>query len=215
MVQAILEGRKTQTRREVNFPMVWPDLLEDLHSKLEVKGMEVFNLSGEHQFNLRDRFGKPGDILWVRETWATEDRFGTIKPSELPSFAKFYYDTQEVISTRIGKKRPSIHMPKAACRIFLEVVSVKVERLQDISEEDAKAEGVISWLWPWKAGVTAYNNYTPKYRTETIETDWPFREAKGSFQSLWRLINGQKNWDGNPWVWVVEFKRIEKPENFK
>jgi len=204
MVQAILEGRKTQARREVNFCEVWPDLLEDLHKKLEVKGKEVFNLAGEHQFNLRDRFGKPGDVLWVRECFYPATN------------APFIYKADGWVGDKTWK--PSIHMPKSACRIFLEVVSVRVERLQDISEADAKQEGIsIVDQNP----VSIYNNYVFNVKNAmwpgygSITKTYGFTNPKDSFHSLWESINGHQSWVVNPWVWVVEFKRIEKPENFK
>lgn len=93
------------------------------------------------------------------------------------------------------KWRPSIHMPRWASRITLDVVDVRVERLQDISEEDAKAEGC--------------EEITPGFYRNYLSTDGAtFYSAAMSFQSLWESINGPDSWDANPWVWVVTFKKI-------
>jgi hypothetical protein len=96
--------------------------------------------------------------------------------------------------------KPSIFMPKAACRIFLEITDVKVERLQDISEEDAINEGVE--LLP--------NNRYKYYLSEYFDCI----NAVHSFQTLWKSINGAESWEANPFVWAIEFKQITKPENF-
>jgi len=194
MVQAIQEGRKTQTRREVNFPQVWPDLLDDLHAKLDVKGKQVFDLAGENRFDLRDRFGKPGDVLWVREA------FYELKNKELKG--NYFYKAEIEPHGFNFNWKPSIHMPKAACRIFLKVVSVNVQRLQDISEADSITEGVLKISEPcgWK-------DYLSKDSEGTVSN------SRSSFLRLWVSINGG-NLNANPWVWVVEFERIDKPENF-
>lgn len=210
MVQAIMEGRKSQTRREVNFPMVWPDLLEELHSKLVVKGKEVFDLSGENRMTLRDRFGKPGDVLWVCETWA-------VAGARIRYKADADWTDEEKDLGETAQWKPSIHMPKAACRIFLQVKSVRVERLKDISEKDAIAEG-ISEVDP---DPIIYNNYVFNVKNAmwpgygSITKTYGFTNPRDSFRSLWESINGHESWVINPWVWVVEFERIEKPENFK
>jgi hypothetical protein len=97
--------------------------------------------------------------------------------------------------------KPSIHMPRWASRITLEVVSVRVERLQDISEEDAMSESIESWE---ERGVDDAQDYYRDY-----VTGGHVYNAKDSFRSLWQSINGPGSWEANPWVWVVEFKRIE------
>ena len=124
-------------------------------------------------------YGRVGDHLWVRETWAPHTW-----PPTGPSY-QYAADDQYPAPERW---RPSIHMPRAASRITLEVVSVRVERLNDISEEDAIAEGC-----PYGVG------------------GWMVDPAVGDkqFPTLWERINGPGSWDANPWVWVVEFKRIE------
>lgn len=195
MVQAILEGKKTQTRRVVkNIPNGSHYLKEyPGHNAL---GMYPFLAPDELQKPDNEKiasvvtcpYGQPGDLLWVRETWCVTQPFDPetyhfgyksgIQPySNEPSSEKFNYLSPD-------KWKPSIHMPKAAARIWLEVEEVKVERLQDISEEEAKAEGCerLPLLWS---------------RLDT-------------FKVLWQSINGHESWRANPLVWVVKFKVISK-----
>ena len=197
MVQAILDGSKTQTRRikgleEVNYN---PD--EWIYDGFEF-GLHHFKLSystGHHpQINERKPtikcpYGELGDVLWVRETWQTlGDQYG-----EGIEYA-YKADIKEDDKFSEGLIwKPSIHMPKAACRIFLKVKSIRVERLQDISEEDAEAEGVMPCTLNSQTG-----NYCYKY----------------GFIKIWHQINGEASWNTNPFVWVIEFERCEKPETF-
>ena len=104
-----------------------------------------------------------------------------------------------------GIWKPSIHMPKEACRLFLQIKDIRVERLQDISEEDAKAEG-IKYVIDKLTGYCGFDYINDGYNLMTT----PFN----GFRSLWKKINGFQSWDDNPWVWVIEFEKIEKPENF-
>jgi hypothetical protein len=167
MVRAILEGRKTQTRRIVRCP-----------------------------------FGQQGDRLWVRETWALDAYTGDMQ------FCIKYRAGGDYVTERNGSDewvpvyqryidgcaldnwsrwRPSIHMPRWASRLTLEVTGVMVERLQDISEDDAKAEGV-------------------EQLARSAGTN-----CRGAFQHLWDSINKDRApWESNPWVWVVEFRRIDQ-----
>lgn len=123
-------------------------------------------------------YGKPGDLLWVRETWAP------LKSGNV-DFAADWSDTQRNFA---GKWRPSIHMPRWASRITLRIADVRVERLQDITEDDARAEGV------------GYKN--PGYLPGT-KGNWI-----GSFAYLWNHLNGPDAWNANPWVWVINFERV-------
>ena len=124
----------------------------------------------------------------MRETWATEEHEGKV----------VYRATDEGHFPIVdGKWKPSIHMPRWASRILLEIVSVRVERLQDISEEDAKSEGV---RWDgeyWRGGTHPIK-----------KTDQCWSTVSDAFKALWKAINGPGSWDANPWVWVIEFKRI-------
>lgn len=219
MVNAILEGRKTQTRRVVkarnvcdeclqgeNAPNNYSDLVEpngEVNMAGAIFGTVPYLKTGFCSHNdvsgerIRCPYGKPGDRLWVRETWAIADcgRRVSLSPDAWPEGFPVkrlqYISTDEAPSTSKGKpywwnSRVSIHMPRWASRITLEITNVRVERLQDISEEDALAEGM-------KLATQADGMHPP---------------AREQFARLWDNINGKKHPWANPWVWVVEFKRI-------
>lgn len=200
MVEAILDGRKTQTRRtrgleEINKnPDDWH--FAGIYYVTDCDELGATFQNCEEFARTKCPYGKPGDRLWVRETWQitnflhpSDENYGYIyKASENGK------DWQE--NTEEWKWKPSIHMPKAAARIWLEVTDIRVERLQDISKEDAKAEGV-------EPVADGYKNYMPKL-SSTSQFCWP--TAYHSFQSLWESINGAESWDRNPWLWVVKFK---------
>jgi hypothetical protein len=182
MVQAILEGRKTQTRRVVK--KITLDKSMDLILK-------------------QCPYGQPGDILWVRETFGSGVS------------GKVYYKADKgLVDQLVIHWKPSIHMPYEACRLFLRIKSVRMERLHDISYDDAIAEGIEVLTCP-NADAGDYNCYPRNYMTDNAKSDgWPYfkdEEYTKSFASLWQSINGTESWDANPWVWVVEFERIEKP----
>lgn len=158
-------------------------------------------------------YGKVGDVLWVRETWAGHMHFNPkgysisdIVNSSLVE-PKFYYLATKPEYGPIGRWRPNIHMPKTACRLFLQITDIRVERLQDISEEDGKAEGVLPFIpmREYLETLKALGDYVIKR---------PHGEYKNAFMHLWVNINGATSWKANPWVWVISFKQINKPENF-
>lgn len=210
MVKANLEDRKTQTRRIIK-PQ--PRCSDNHHFFNEAGwkndpfqprlggGFLWCANCGEYLgynsgMGLRCPYGKPGDILWVRETWQYgSDSLPYIYKAGYPHNIPPYIENVPDIS--ILKWKPSIFMPREACRLFLEVVSVRVERLQDITEEDAKAEGV-----QFISDEYGYRDYSSFYGIGPIHLT-----ARESFQTLWISINGQKSWDANPWIWVVEFKK--------
>jgi hypothetical protein len=187
MVCAILEGRKTQTRRVVKVPR-WA-----LAGQMECDGCEPNWPMAEDCYGDRQKidcpYGQPGDRLWVRETFC---EFDPNKHGILGIHEKYAYRAEttpegEEIRKGYGYSwRPSIFMPRWASRITLEVTAVRVERVQDISPEDALAEG----------DVEALTN--PRHKETSI--DW--------YHNLWDSINGAGSWASNPWVWVVEFRRI-------
>lgn len=149
-------------------------------------------------------YGKPGDRLWVRETWATPGNYDHIKPSDLIDTMchEIVYRATELYPVYYNW-RPSIHMPRWASRITLEITGVKVERLQDISEEDALAEG----LYTLSNRDGTFYNYN-----SGIEPRYWWTDPISAFVALWQSINGKRpgcNWDSDPLVWVIEFKRIE------
>ncbi|MBA3997053.1 MAG: hypothetical protein C0466_07770 [Candidatus Accumulibacter sp.] len=203
MVRATREGRKTQTRRVVK-PQ--PDFLGSMvDAKTPFKSLE----SGLH-VQIICPFGQPGDRLWVRETWKPSISHSCAMDAcdcedmwvEYPSGGdgRFFSGTQisdDWTFPRTFKKGnciPSIHMPRWANRILLEVVSVRVERLNDISEADAGAEGC-----PWSDGAPDEHGIP----TQLVV------DAKDEFAHLWRNINGAGSWDTNPWVWVIDFELVK------
>lgn len=188
MVRAILEGRKTVTRRQINpqFPSSVKEVLPYVaHRDIWVpRDPESPDEPWEEQVRVCP-YGKPGDRLWVRETFAV---YGDEK------FAAIHYRADRPHD--VGRKgvgyKPSIHMPRWACRILLEIIDVRVERLQDITYEQAAAEGVQRDHRMWFA---------------TDEGGQAFKYPEQAFAQLWRQTGG--DWGANPWVWVVEFKRLE------
>ena len=183
MVQAILDGRKTQTRRVVKGP--------------------VMKLDYVIATTVPCPYGQPGDVLWVRETWAHTSQLN-INPEDENYGYVYKADGQPWEDYEGWKWKPSIHMPREAARMFLRIKAVRVERLQEISEEDALAEGI------GRINVRL-TNYDLAYR-DYIHPGVFFRVPLWSFKSLWESINGPESWQANPWVWVVEFERITKEE---
>lgn len=186
MVRALLDGTKTQTRRAVKGQMLAN--LGDLEHVPDWITAEVPHACP---------YGQPGDRLWVRETWVYDDyRLQQGPYVEVPGAREelFYRaDNEQPFEAPEGKFwKPSIHMPRWASRILLEIVSVRVERLQGISEKDARAEGV-TIEDRHMLGYCAGEFLPPSIR---------------AYRDLWESINGAGSWDANPWVSVVEVKRI-------
>ncbi|MBB3220197.1 hypothetical protein FHS02_000984 [Massilia umbonata] len=193
MVRALLAGTKTQTRRVVKphrrddaFVLLdhgggwWPYRSEDGERPI-VDNME---------YALACPYGKRGDRLWVKETWA--------QPAGLdPEFTVYRADYPACVPAGFNnlpaadeiKWKSSLFMPRAACRILLEVVSVRVERLNDCSEADARAEGT-----PGHGSIPGH-----EHSATSLE----------HYRHIWESINGAGSWDRNPWVWVVEFRRAQ------
>lgn len=196
-VRAILAGRKTQTRRiyKPKRPPPWEILDEDDGGELW-----PFWQDGNGEYHaVRCPFGVVGSKLWVRETWQHSGDPGEYHDDSIVFYRADYfddphgYDGEKSPEGTYRKWRPSIHMPRAASRITLEITDIRVERLQDISEEDAKAEGVY-----WSNG-----NPVNGLATELIV------DARESYRELWDSIHSTGSWAANPWVWVLSFKRIE------
>lgn len=183
MVQAILAGRKTQTRRVVKPQPDEDGLAKFIPSqRWEDTGGKAYTCP----------YGKVGDVLWVRETWK--------EAPEQATWKKYSYKADyNSHLAQLGKWKPSIFMPKDASRIWLKITNVSVERLQDITNKDAMSEGIESI----DHGVH-WRNYVPSEIS-------CFIHPMHSFESLWTSINGEDSWNANPWVWVIEFERIEKP----
>jgi len=208
MVRAILSGLKPQTRRAAKLPQQnplgrWEASTSGGHGARDGKG----NLVPEHACIWHTRtgeafscpLGEPGDRLWVRETWM--DLTGTgIEHRDMATGKRTRYaygaDSPKGSCSDQARKdyglrwRPSIHMPRDACRLVLEITAVRVERLQAISEADAVAEGLSqSESGGWLPG--------------------PCDHPEWAFHQLWAQVYGEPAWQANPWVWVIEFKRVE------
>jgi hypothetical protein len=217
MVRAILEPRKTQTRRVVKFP----EWVGDQNKAAYHLNREPFVASfkdGRAWRKFGCPYGQPGDRLWVRETFAYADTLALGYPLEDPCYVAYRADkavrfqthgdeSLQVSDTAAWnwdslKWRPSIHMPRWASRINLEVTGVRVERLQDINDADAVAEGISP-----AGGFMATSGHWQNYGADGPSFDSPFE----SYRSLWESINGAESWKANPWVWVVEFRRVTEP----
>lgn len=208
MVRALLAGTKTQTRR-VCKPAHDEALCEIVGPFDDETGTCLFG-DAEGDVKFACPYGAPGDRLWVREAWRTAKSLDAQSPAAIGDmcidagyrkpWAPLVYEADGHRNSEWrgfemsgdaepGKTRVSIHMPRWASRILLYVLSVRVEQLQDISDQDALAEGVSPDMGlRWQSG-----DDTPR----------------GMYGELWESINGPGSWDTNPWVWVVEFKRIQ------
>jgi hypothetical protein len=202
MVRALLDGRKTQTRRIVKPQPQWvyADVVPVKTPDADPKG------------EIRCPYGMRGDRLWVRETWLELDRdhyndpglprghlstrYGSPRRNGCAYRAETDREGDEIRKQYGYHWRPSIHMPRWASRLLLEVTDVRVERLQDISEADAIAEGV-SYTGPYPHALAS--GFLPR----------PDDLARREFRRLWESINGAGLWDANPWVWVVSFRRVQ------
>lgn len=215
-VQAILEGRKTQTRRLQGLDMI--NISPDDYRYDGTSNYEEQPQYYEHYFEKIDIHGKPtekytkvkakvkpGDVLWVRETFESVPiETESVLSNKTNVEYVFKYKADYVNSFNAWK--PSIFMPKKACRIFLKVTNVSVERLQDITEENAKKEG-IKEIHVADSKVSIYQNYLIKEKRGTTN---PIH----SFETLWQSINGKESWKKNPWIWVYEFEMTDRPKNF-
>ncbi|ADW76547.1 hypothetical protein Rahaq_4972 (plasmid) [Rahnella aceris] len=210
MVKAILSGRKTQTRRVIKFPF------RDVNIGCELAGNE---LAGEITAgDYRNCPLWPGDQLWVREAFRMAKSLDLNSPSEVAELSlnagyknpwapiQFEadgartgkwtgFDTPPVV-TEPGKLRPSLHMPRWASRIDMLITGVRVERLNSISEQDARAEGITD------GGCLNCGE------SEPCGCDHPKPDATDAFAYLWQSIYGVENWFSNPWVWVIEFEHL-------
>lgn len=182
MVRAILDGRKTQTRR-----VLTPRQLRMIEAAASAGECYPLN-SGQRHENSQSYyrewcpFGKTGDRIWVRETFNV-DPYGYSYRAD----GDWIGDMKRNGAFGCDEKwTPSIHMPRWASRILLEITDIRVERLNDISECDAKAEGA-----PTECCVIGDKHFL-------------------GFRSLWKTIYGEESWRANPWVWVIEFKRVQE-----
>lgn len=179
MVRAILAGTKTQTRRIASVRGIGCEYLTNPSAQVPCP------------------YGAPYDRLWVRETWAGDDCCGFVYRADHPNADLKRGDLDDGEQS-IREWRPSIFMPRDACRITLEIVSVRVGRLSDITEADALAEGFTR------------ENVPPLLKKADPKRIWPIARNKRELFSLgWDAINGKRApWASNPWVWRVEFRRV-------
>ncbi|MEN5176355.1 hypothetical protein [Brevundimonas diminuta] len=204
MVRALLDGRKTQTRR-----IVKPRRHASLFA-IEDDGSPVWADSyimdpGNAEWRMRDNpYGVPGDRLWVKETHAVVPRTAyamsegvqqTLRPDDNHDAAVYFADWER---SKPGRWRPSIHMPRWACRLVLEITDVRVERLLDCSNADAQAEG-LQWVTP---GMWSVDRSLPIIA----------HEARTAYFELWDHINGAGAAEANPWVWAVSFRVLSDEE---
>ncbi|MBH2842876.1 hypothetical protein I6U52_03965 [Serratia marcescens] len=219
MVRSILDGRKTQTRRVMK---VQPKPSETRPGDFWFSSKKLESMVHASDFTPGNSpiadchlffqehccpFGQAGDQLWVRETFM--DLTSTGIEATTGKFEGFAYraDTPagsygDEVRKEYGLKwTPSLHMPRKACRILLEITAVRVERLNDISEEDAKAEG-----------VKPAGDMLPDYPDTFLTPKGDFAIAKVAFQRLWQSIYGEESWAANPWVWIIEFKQVSARE---
>jgi hypothetical protein len=211
MVRSILANTKWQTRRVMKNPPVWSTEYQPAGwfwngthpgEPTLSKWPDAGAIGQEIAKHAVCPYGWPGDRLWVRETHAPQpdcllswDRWMKGHGGEKPIV---HYAADASDRAWVDKWRPSIHMPRWASRITLEVTGVRVERLQDISEADAMAEGIVRQS-DGGFGLADSSHYH-------------YTDPRISYWSLWEAINGEGSVDANPWAWVVEFKRLEQPQ---
>lgn len=211
MVRAILEGRKSQTRRVVKPQPVGSG--DGMYGDLYAKGPEwAFWLPDNRMSEPRTwrcPYGVPGDRLWVRETFqpilAPGVKWSDSSWEDGSGYAIRYMATQDRIEWADASRddeisdrvMPSIHMPRWASRILLEIESVRVERVQEISEEDARAEGArLCHCVPWP-------------HPDPSDTKCRRKNRVCAFKQIWGSIHGEESWGLNPWVWVIVFRRVK------
>lgn len=220
MVQAILDGRKTQTRRILK-PQ--PDIDNDVsfmpNPPLDWQG-EWFPYrweTEEGEMICKNPKYCIGDILWVLETFTIIDWWEDSKAVQI-----MYEDAKTLVKTLTdiewakfenwkdkSERKPSLFLFKSLSRIFLEVTNVRAERLVDISEDDAIAEGIN--CWDSRTGDDYQDYYENYLLNPKDDLGFHFTEPIPSYCSLWEKINGIGSWEANPYVWVIEFKQVDKP----
>lgn len=213
MVQAILDGKKTQTRRVIR-PQPY------CSSEMVTRGAYFDAYNGVPQWNWWTEdgrlcngqtivdcpFGTIGSKLWVKETWRVYDKYDDIKPTELPDNIPVEYKFPPTKGAYIpghdGRWRPSIFMQKRFSRIKLEITGLRAERLQDISEDDIWSEGL---------DKDAYDEWLDDAMSVGVPNGVgvSYTKPRDLFRELWDGINYERApWESNPWVWKIEFRRV-------
>ena len=181
MVLALLAGIKTQTRRKLKFQPDRPNALPPLSAC---------------------PYGKPGDRLWVREAWRTRQDYDDLPPGKMPHDTPIQYEADRYRSAagfEPGRLRQGLFMPRWASRMELEITNVRQQQLQDISEQDAAAEGV---------QVVRYGVKEDDYLAD--EEDEDLLGAVDLYRAVWESLHGVGSWDQNPWIWVVTIRTVQK-----
>lgn len=204
MVRALLAGQKTQTRRALN-----PQPVTVVHGQVA----DVPEHRGRVRV-LRCPYGGPGDLLWVKETWQAQEAFDALSPTEIGETWAEEYGTpwcpiryladgkcegsvEQWQESPAGKTRVSIHMPRWASRLTLPMSDVRIERLSEISDADALAEGILAIAPPSRDGMRHFG-------VPGLDIDRP--TPARAYLALWAAINGEESLAANPWVWAVTFR---------
>ncbi|MEA5437320.1 hypothetical protein VBR56_10895 [Klebsiella variicola] len=201
MVRAILDGRKTQTRR----PIKWKQTRFTEIGEREDGSKWPWSEDAEHACDFWHPcpFGAVGDRIWVRETW---NKYGGLLTYRADHD---WIDDMRKETVCTAKWVPSIHMPRWASRILLEITDVRVERLNAISPEDAESEGLERTNFTGfgdEPGLPSYPE--PDVYFDPLKKQWKEYPPE-AFAGLWESIYGEGSWNANPWVWVISFERIE------
>lgn len=201
MVRALLSGAKTQTRRVMKPQPSFYDPSEgfpignERRTSVEWKGQhcapETLGLMAPH--------GNVGDGLWVKETFKPHSTFAHLKPSEIPD-SKIFYRADNSYAPSNTKWWPSLFMQRRFSRILLDIVDVRVQRLHDITEADAEAEGV------YEPSLGDLDVVSPNFIGKLARSAAP---PLVLWEMLWKRINGDASWNANPWVWAYTFKRVQ------
>lgn len=231
MVRALMDGHKTQTRRVLDAECDHPvAVVSRLYDDTPSQPRAIVARDENDQFYKWPRTYAEGDLLWVRESWSTHWANDDLKPSLIdPDIWSIKYNADGTVrpAKRDGslatdnqflKNRPSIFMPKWASRLTLRVTDVRIQRLQEISEDDALSEGVIeSWeivdIVGTPHGPREIDGY--RYRVPEMHDDEGFECAGDAFADLWDRLNAKRGfgWDSNPWVAAYTFEVIHKNVN--
>lgn len=194
MIKALLKGNKTMTRRSTGLDKInhspgnyyFQSLVLHATGRYTFAPEGNFNPTNEDIIEVKCRYGEPGDLLWVRES-CQHTKLLNLHPTDENYGFVYKADDQPWQDMEGWKWKPSIHMPKAAARIWLRVTDIRIERLRNITEEDARSEGAEYSLWMIINDPRPYVN---------------------GFASIWFDINGKASWNKNPWVWVVCFETL-------
>jgi hypothetical protein len=237
MVQALPTGRKTKTRRLSGFEEInkWPGryVFDTLYYDEKAMYARFYDTNSSRTtfFDIKCPWGRPGDMLWVKEehyrfgVWIEDEgvftKTGKQKMKFIPTTDEVKYNddapehmgvSPKRVRCPVWYKRLGRFMHKSSARIWLEVTDIKVERLQDISSDDALAEGIEVGD---HLGLTTYPDYAGTTRRGFFlkDSQYSYPEGKNpqsaevaSFCTLWHSINGRESWNANPWVWVISFK---------